>query len=81
MSNLKHLKEMMDSKLPSKEWHEKYNEGMKAKSKALKEKKGEPLNAWGQDAKTAKEVRKRLAHEKKMKSFNKHADERYKAGY
>lgn len=43
MSNLKHLKEMMDSKLPSKEWHEKYNEGMKAKSKALKGAKKESI--------------------------------------
>lgn len=54
---------------------------MNIKSKALENKKAEPLNAWGQDAKTAKEVRKRLRQEKASKAFMKHADARHKAGY
>jgi hypothetical protein len=32
----------------------------------------EKLNAWGQDAKTAKEVRKRLREERKQKRINKY---------
>ena len=52
-----------------------------AKSKALEGMKHESLNAWGQDAKTAKEVRKHLSQAKKMKSFNKHAGERFNSGY
>ena len=54
-----------------------------AKNKAIEKKKEstEPLNAWGQDAKTAKGERKRLRQEKAFKSFNKHAVERHNAGY
>jgi hypothetical protein len=52
-----------------------------AKSKALEGAKKESLNAWGQDAKTAREIRGHLRKEKKMKSFMKHADERFNAGY
>lgn len=39
------------------------------------------LNAWGQDEKTAREVRKHLRNEKKMKSFMKHASKRFDSGY
>jgi len=46
-----------------------------------KEGKKESLNAWGQDEKTAKGIRKQLRQEKKMKAFNKGAEARYKAGY
>lgn len=43
--------------------------------------KPEVLNAWGQDAKTAKGVRKYLRQEKSMKSFRKGASARHAAGY
>ena len=52
-----------------------------AKDKSLGKASAEPLNAWGQDAKTAKAERKRLRTEKKMKSFMKGHEARYKAGY
>ena len=48
-----------------------------SKSKAVTEK----LNAWGQDEKTAKGVRKALRKERAMKSFMKHSEARHKAGY
>lgn len=53
-----------------------------AKSKALQGKSGdEALNAWGQDAKTAKGIRKHLRQEKAMKAFQKGAGARHAAGY
>lgn len=39
------------------------------------------LNAWGQDPKTAKSVRKSLRQAKKMKSFMKGASSRHNKGY
>jgi hypothetical protein len=45
----------------------------------MAEVKKESLNAWGQDAKTAKAERKRLSMAKKMKAFSKGADSRIKA--
>lgn len=56
--------------------------GKGAKAKALSKKvNGETLNAWGQDAKTAKMVRSHLRKEKKMKSFMRGASARHDAGY
>lgn len=55
---------------------------LSAKSKALQGKSGdEALNAWGQDAKTAKGIRKHLRQEKAMKAFQKGAGARHAAGY
>ena len=54
---------------------------MNSKTKALKKVGSEELNAWGQDAKTAKGERKRLRHERSMKTFRKGAEARWKAGY
>ena len=65
-----------------------YSNGMDktdAQSKAIHAKakmgKKDELNAWGQDAKTAKSVRKSLKQEKAFKAFNNHAVERHNAGY
>ena len=44
---------------------------MKKQEVAKKMQHEEPLNAWGQDAKTAKEVRSRLRQEKKAKRIDK----------
>lgn len=57
---------------------------MKPVKKAFEKAKGgksEPLNAWGQDAKTAKGVRKHLRQEKAMKAFRKGSNARFNAGY
>lgn len=50
-------------------------------NKVSKVTRDEPLNAWGQDAKTAKGIRKYLRQGKSMKSFMKGAEARHKAGY
>lgn len=50
-------------------------------SKVTRDKPVTGLNAWGQDAKTAKAERSRLRKDKSIKTFLKHSVERRNAGY
>lgn len=65
----------------SNEYPSDHHKPVAAKSKALKKKASESLNAWGQDEKTAKQVRSHLRKEKKMKAFMKGASARHAAGF